>query len=40
MTEITDLKEKWHQVLQLLEPELTEISFSTWFQPIRVKKHR
>ena len=37
MTEITDLKEKWHQVLQLLEPELTEISFSTWFQPIRVK---
>ncbi|PWM68792.1 MAG: chromosomal replication initiator protein DnaA [Eubacteriales Family XIII. Incertae Sedis bacterium] len=34
---MTKLKEKWNQVLALLEPELTEISFSTWFKPIKVK---
>ena len=34
---MTKLKEKWNKVLALLEPELTEISFSTWFKPIKVK---
>ena len=32
-----NLKEKWNQVLALIEPEVTQIAFTTWFEPIEVR---
>ncbi|MGN0710223.1 MAG: chromosomal replication initiator protein DnaA [Anaerovoracaceae bacterium] len=29
-----NLKEKWEKTLELLEPDLTEVSYKTWFLPI------
>lgn len=34
---MTKFKEKWQEVLALLQPEITEISYETWFQPIKFK---
>lgn len=34
---MTKFKEKWQDVLNLLQPEITEISYETWFEPIKVK---
>ena len=31
---MNDLKEKWDKTLALLQPELTEISYETWFVPL------
>ena len=28
------LKEKWEETLRLLSPDLTEVSYRTWFEPI------
>ena len=32
-----NLKEKWNQVLALIEPEVTQIAFTTWFEPIEIR---
>ena len=32
-----NIKEKWNEVLALLEPELTEVSYNTWFRPLVIK---
>lgn len=32
------LKENWTDTLELLKPELTQISFDTWFSPLEPKK--
>ena len=32
---MSDLKEKWEKTLEILEPELSEVSFETWFLPIK-----
>ena len=29
-----NLKESWNKVMQLLEKEMTSVSFSTWIEPI------
>jgi len=34
---MTKLREKWKDVLALLEPEITEIAYETWFEPIVIK---
>ncbi len=34
---MTKFKEKWQDVLDLIEPEVTPVSYDTWFKPIKVK---
>lgn len=34
---MTNLKENWGNVLSMLKGELPEISYKTWFEPLRVK---
>ncbi|MFV0505026.1 MAG: DnaA ATPase domain-containing protein, partial [Lachnospirales bacterium] len=34
---MNEFKKKWQDVLHLLEPEVTEIAFTTWFLPLKFK---
>lgn len=34
---MTNLKENWENILHVLEGELQEVSYNTWFKPLRVK---
>lgn len=34
---MTNLKENWDQILRMLEGEIPDISYKTWFQPLKVK---
>ncbi|MEG0292200.1 MAG: chromosomal replication initiator protein DnaA [Anaerovoracaceae bacterium] len=35
---MNDLQEKWQQTLELLEPEVTPVSYKTWFKPLVPQK--
>lgn len=34
---MTNLKENWEKILHVLEGELQDVSYNTWFKPLRVK---
>ena len=32
---MSDYNKKWAYVLELLEPEVNEVTFETWFEPLK-----
>ena len=32
---MNEYEQKWQTILQLLEPEVTDITFKTWFKPLK-----